>query len=299
MNWTPLNIADVLNAPRPVLDCVLPGLPVGTVGNLVAPGSTGKTQFLLQLAVARCLGLPAIGGLFPAARPEHVLMVVAEENAIIMTQRLHDLVDGLVEQGLFAGAQRADLIAELNTRLRLFPLTGQDVRLVKDACFTEVLTRLVKLGEGVRLVIADPLRRFHDGDENDSGAMTQLVQAFEHIAQQTGAAVLLSHHTSKAAVLNGQGESQQAGRGSSALTDGVRWQANLTGMSTKAANELRLAENEARFYVRFDISKSNYGPPQAPVWLRRQANGVLTRSELPGARSRKPTKESAREVVYD
>lgn len=51
MNWTPLDITDALNAPRPVLDCVLPGLPVG---NLVAPGVTSKTQFLSQLAVSRC-----------------------------------------------------------------------------------------------------------------------------------------------------------------------------------------------------------------------------------------------------
>jgi hypothetical protein len=57
MSWLPLDIATALRSPRPVLDCVLPGLPVGTVGNLVAPGATGKTQLLLQLAVARCLGL--------------------------------------------------------------------------------------------------------------------------------------------------------------------------------------------------------------------------------------------------
>lgn len=300
MNWIPLDIIEALNAPRPVLDCVLPGLPVGTVGNLVAPGATGKTQFLIQLAVARCLGLPALGGLFPTAAPENVLLIVAEENALIMRQRLHDVTAWLVEEGLFPTLRREEVVAQLQARLRLFPLSGQDVRLVKDGCYTEVLSGMVKLAGNTRLVIADPLRRFHDGDENDSGAMTQLVQGFEHIAQQAGAAVLLAHHTSKAATLNGQGESQQAARGSSALTDGVRWQANLTSMSTKTASELGLPESEARLYVRFDISKSNYGPPQAPVWLRRQAHGVLTRSELPGQRSRKlSAKPNPREVTYD
>lgn len=93
MSWAPLNIARALTDARPVLDLVLPGLPVGTVGNLVAPGATGKTQFLLQLAVSRGLGLPALGGLFPAAQPENVLFLAAEEQEaaqqILAGGRLH------------------------------------------------------------------------------------------------------------------------------------------------------------------------------------------------------------------
>lgn len=49
MTWAPLNIAYPLTQPRPTLDLVLPGLPVGTVGNLVAAGATGKTQFFCTL----------------------------------------------------------------------------------------------------------------------------------------------------------------------------------------------------------------------------------------------------------
>lgn len=300
--WTPLNITEALTAPRPVIDCVLPGMPIGTVGNLVAPGATGKTQFLIQLAVARSLGLPAMGGLFPAAAPEKVTLLVAEELDVIMRQRLHDVVAWLLGDGLFPVLSRTELVARLQANLTLFPMSGKDVRLVRDGIYTGVLHKLIEVGHGSRLIIADPLRRFHDGDENDSGAMTQLVQGFEHIAQQAGAAVLLAHHTSKAATLNGQGDSQQAGRGSSALTDGVRWQANLTGMPSKTALDLGMPAEEARFHVRFDISKSNYGAPQAPVWLRRLINGVLTCCELPEAepvnrtKGSKPTRQ--REIAY-
>lgn len=298
MSWSALNIAEALTAARPTLDLVLPGLPVGTVGNLVAPGATGKTQFLLQLAVSRCLGLPALGGLFPAAQPEKVLFLAAEEQEVVMRQRLHDLTAWLVEDGLFPSRTRAEVVDALDQRLKLFPLTGQDVCLLSDGDYTEVLSRIGKLAQGSRLLIADPLRRFHDGDENDSAAITQLVQGFERIAMATHGAVLLAHHTSKAATLGGQGEIQQAARGSSALTDGVRWQANLSGMPTKTAAELGLAADEARLLVRFDISKSNYGAPQAPAWLRRLPGGILTKTTLPDERQgakRRP----GREVRYD
>jgi len=298
MSWAALNITKALTDARPTLDLVLPGLPVGAVGNLVAPGATGKTQFLLQLAVSRCLGLPALGGLFPAAQPENVLFLAAEEQEVVMRQRLHDVTAWLVEDGLFPSQTRAEIVEALSQRLRLFPLTGQDVCLLSDGNYTEVLTRIGKLAQGNRLVIADPLRRFHDGDENDSGAMTQLVQGFERIAIATQGAVLLAHHTSKAATLGGQGEIQQAARGSSALTDGVRWQANLTGMPTKTATELGLGADESKFLVRFDISKSNYGAPQAPAWLRRMPGGILTKTTLPDERhgaKRRP----GREVRYD
>lgn len=298
MSWAPLNIARALTDARPVLDLVLPGLPVGTVGNLVAPGATGKTQFLLQLAVSRSLGLPALGGLFPAAQPENVLFLAAEEQEIVMRQRLHDVTAWLVEEGLFPSRTRAEVVEALSQRLTLYPLTGQDVCLLSDGDYTEVLSRMGKLAQGNRLVIADPLRRFHDGDENDSGAMTRLVQGFERIAMATQGAVLVAHHTSKAATLGGQGEIQQAARGSSALTDGVRWQANLTGMPAKTATELGLGADEAKFLVRFDISKSNYGAPQAPTWLRRLPGGILTKTTLPDERhgaKRRP----GRELRYD
>lgn len=298
MMWTALNIAHALTQPRPTLDLVLPGMPVGTVGNLVAPGATGKTQFLLQLAVSRCLGLPTLGGLFPEAPPENVLFLAAEEQEVVMRQRLHDITHWLIEDGLFPSRTRSDVVTELDERLRLFPLSGHNVQLLSEGGITDALNRIAKLGDGCRLVIADPLRRFHDGDENDSGAMTQLVQGFERIAMKTKAAVLVAHHTNKAATLSGQGEAQQAARGSSALTDGVRWQANLSSMSSKTAMDLGISPDDARFLVRFDISKSNYGAPQAPAWLRRLPGGVLTKTTLPNERNTK-RRTTARTVTYD
>lgn len=281
MTWAPMNVREALTSPRPTLDLVLPGLPTATVGNLVAPGATGKTQFLLQLAICRCLGLPSLGGLFTEAKPEAVLFLAAEEQEIIMRQRLHDIVDWLVGRNLFPEKTRESVIDELHYRFKLFPLSGNDVRLLDNGCDTHTTEKISQLGEGSRLIIVDPLRRLHDGDENDSSAMTQLVQCLERIAIHTNAAVLVAHHTSKSAAFNGQSESQQAARGSSALTDGVRWQANLSPMSPKLAQIQNIPIDEARYYINFSISKTNYGAPQAPVWLKRLSCGVLTKTHIP------------------
>ncbi len=180
MSWSALNISKALTDARPKLDLVLPGLPVGTVGNLVAPGATGKTQFLLQLAVSRCLGLPALGGLFAAAQPENVLFLAAEEQEVVMRQRLHDVTAWLVEEGLFPSRTRADVVDELSQRLRLFPLTGHDVCMLNDGNYTEVLSRISKLAKGSRLVIADPLRRFHDEHSHRHGAACLSVICHPH-----------------------------------------------------------------------------------------------------------------------
>jgi RecA-family ATPase len=109
------------------------------------------------------------------------------------------------------------------------------------------------------------------------------------------AAVVFVHHTSKAATLNGFSDQQSAGRGSSALTDGVRWQCNLAGMSAEEAASKGL-ENDRRFLVRLEISKANYIPPFPTTWLRRLRGGVLTKvdslappsppSKRPAARQR-------------
>jgi hypothetical protein len=69
-------------------------------------------------------------------------------------------------------------------------------------------------------------------------------------------------------------------------------------MSAKTAAELGLSADDARFLVRFDISKSNYGAPQAPAWLRRLSGGVMTKTALPNERSPK-RRTAAREVSYD
>lgn len=272
--------ATLKNAP-PRIDFVLPGLPRGATGALVASGGTGKTTFGLQTAVSLAIGLPVAGGAFPAPeQPCKTVLLAAEEDGRILHHRLHAIRDWLCERELSlpdgSRLSQEELVERLEANLLLYPGAGHEVRLLKRGSRTQLFDKLVERCASARLVLLDPVRRLHDGNENDSGDMTAVVEVGEGLAQTANAAIVFVHHTSKAATLNGFSDQQGAGRGSSALTDGVRWQCNLVGMTEREASENGIG-NDRRFLVRLEISKANYIPPFPSTWLRRLRGGVLTK----------------------
>jgi RecA-family ATPase len=131
------------------------------------------------------------------------------------------------------------------------------------------------------------------------------VQALESIAGATGATTLAAHHTTKASRARGATVDGTAGRGSSALFDGTRWQCSLASEPLKhddSDTRERLGE-----VVTFTVSKSNYGRKPDPIVLRRDLdNGgalvPLDEADLEttkNARGRDPareTKQAAKEA---
>lgn len=285
MTLVPLNLSKVLSSPPPALDFVLPGLPAGAVGALVAPGSSGKSFFTLQLAAALALGIPVAGGALPApTKTGKTVLLASEESRAMLAVRLHALIAWLESANDFLPLEerieRERVVAVLSEHLQVYPLAGETIRLLEDGVVTPRLGEIAELCEGARLVVIDPLRRFHSGDENGSADMTAIVQAIESITHRTGCAALITHHTNKAATLSGNGDIQQAIRGSSALTDAIRWQANLVAMSETEAERFSVDANKRKYFVRLELSKANYIEPTAGVWMRRQLGGCLERVEL-------------------
>jgi len=279
-----LDIRHTLTTPPPALDHVLPGLLTGTVGLLVAPGAAGKTTLLTQLACDIAAGAPVGGGILTSGllnpAGERVVCFLAEESKAIMHHRLQAALGGTATMPAFQTKNSRHSLAErLASNLCIYPLagTGQQLRCVDgDGSVTDELKRMLAACDGARLVIIDPLRRFHAGEENDSGHMSSVVSAFEYVARQAGAAVILSHHANRGSVFNGGGDQASAARGSSALTDGARWQANLSGISDRVALHCRIADAERQLHVQLDIAKANYVAAKQPVVLRRNpATGAL------------------------
>ena len=279
---TPLNVVAVLASPPPQPDFVLPGLPLGSVGLLVGRGGVGKTFFGMSLGSAIALGLQPLNGLFDSAPEGRTVFLCAEESPELLAGRLHHLVGGLSEDAAFplaAPSRRERVIQALSARFSLFPMAGKDARLLIERRATHLCELLTVYAKGARLLIVDPLRRLHDGDEIDPSAMTQLVQLFERIAQQAGCAVLVMHHINKSSSQNGLASTVDAVRGSTALVDGVRWVANLEVMGEKDAARFGVEEEQRRDYLRFDVTKSNYAAPQPTRWLKRGSGGVLGLAE--------------------
>ena len=267
----PIDVASaLLHKPAP-LDHVLPGLLAGDVGLLVAPGGSGKGFLALEIAVSVALGLPLAGGAWPAPeKTGRVVYLAGEDTPAVLSHRLYALGQWLSESGPM-------LLEHFAKQFALHSLVGTIPEIVSEEGQRGPWWQTIRqVAEGARLLILDPLARMHSGEENASAIMTRLVQHIEAIAQETGSSILVLHHTNKVSALSGTGEVQQAARGSSALTDAVRWQGNLSGMPQAVAKEIGLPEDRRRFWLRLSLSKSNYVAPLADTWLRRGEGGILT-----------------------
>lgn len=253
-----ISLKAVLGKPPTALEFVLPGFVSGTVGALVSPGGVGKSYWALAVAVAMSAGTKAadLTGLKPGEG--RVLLLSKEDPLPALEQRIHAIASVLPRGVSYAGVDYRSCV-------------GMDID-VMDAGWFEVLR---EAAAGVRLVILDTLTRFHRLDENSAQDMNRLLGQLERLAAESGASILFLHHTSKAAAVNGHAALQQAARGSSVLVDNARWSAFLAVMTEQEARKFEIPPAERVNYVRWNISKQNYGPAIADVWYRRGEGGVL------------------------
>lgn len=247
-----------------------PGLlPVGKVGMLIAEGGAGKTMALFQLAVAvstatRWLGtfdcaIPDSGG---GVRSGRVLLVVGEEDCDECHRRCYRARAAAVTPEPATGSVGVIALAGVPCAL----LERDERANLRESAFCGRLRAEVVCG-GWDLVIVDPLSRFAGPDaEVDSAAATRFVQLLESLTCGGRTTVLVAHHTNKLSRRGGAVDAS-AGRGSSALVDGVRWQCSLGVERLELEDEAereRLGE-----VVTWAHSKSNYSRRAEPVLLRR------------------------------
>lgn len=247
-------------------------LPLGKVGLLVAAGGGGKTMALIQLMITVAVGGKWLGTL-DVATPGPVLAILAEEDQEEVQRRIYNAA-----RALSTVTPEPDAIVTM-------PLAGVPSAMVcrdahgnsTDAPFLiwlrALLAKKAEAGWRPRLVIVDPLSRFAGADaEKDNAQATRFVEALESLAVQTGATILVAHHSNQNARQEGTKASASLARGVTGLTDGVRWAAHLSaegvpGLDTET--KIRLGE-----VVTLSFVKSNYSRKADAINLRRDpANG--------------------------
>lgn len=238
-------------------------LPVGKVGMLIGEGGVSKTMALIALGLAVATGSDWLGT-YSVTKPGRVLMILGEEDAEEVHRRLYH-------------AGKAGRVAppELGSVVVL-PLSGVPCTMIEtdnhgnpqDAAFLLWLRGYVKASGPFDLIIVDPLSRFAGVDaETDNAAATRFVQALESLATETGADVIVCHHTNKTSRQAGTPASGAAARGSSAFYDGVRWAAALTAERVKTEGPEEAAHIGE--VVTLTVVKSNYSMKGDPLLLRR------------------------------
>lgn len=284
-----LDVEYMLRNRPPVPDYVLPGLHAGTVGMLAGPGGAGKTMLELQLSVAVAVGVSPLDGVLSGwapgqwePRPGRVVLFAAEEAPHEVWRRLHAVVHHLSASESCPAP--LELLGLLRENLHLYAPGGTLPTLLMNAdrSSTEQVNNLKRAAEGARLVILDPARQLHAADENDSASMNAFVGILRCVAEASGAAVVVAHHTNRAAAQFGMGDAAGAARGSTALTDAVRWQVNISRLTKEAANAHGVDPEERGQYVLLDTAKANYVASQRSLLLARRAGGVLVPVEPSG-----------------
>lgn len=263
--WRRISWIEARREPPPEVDFCLPNFLAGSVGVVAAQAGIGKTSLLLQIAAAVAAGVPVAGDLL-AVPPMtgRVAFLATEDPPAILQRRAHFLIRSLEAQGY------GDNIAQRLEKGLLFHSLRSHVPnlLGKGNIGESGIDRLTMLARESRLLILDPIRRFHLCDEQDFAQMSLLFGLLSDIAADTGCSILFSHHVPQP--LSAADQDEPAGAlGTSAFVNATRWVLNLTDMSRQEAEQHHIAPETRRDYVRASFTKSNYGPPLRARWLKR------------------------------
>lgn len=249
----------------------------GIVAMLVGSGGVGKTHALAQLAISIATGIPWFGK-YPVESTGHVFMGMGENSEEDIHRLLRKIVKKLfLQQETFF---KENPLVEASKRLAVASFNGADSSFIYKGQPTqpyEILLQELKEKEpkeGWSCIILDPISRFLGADaETDNASATRFIALLERLTLELKGhpTVLFGHHMNKNAG-TARNTDQAAARGSSAITDGVRWQANLERVRKNTGNDEE--EYELDQVVLRGV-KSNFTAILPPQRLRKDENGVL------------------------
>ncbi|MDR2352353.1 MAG: helicase RepA family protein [Deltaproteobacteria bacterium] len=266
-----LNIMSQYSNSPPDADFIFEGFRNKNVGSIVGPGASGKSFFVLEIAKAVACGKnypqADLLEIKPGGPPSKVVFFTAEDTEVLLWERNFAI-------GSFFSPEVKKIIDQ---NLHIFSTYGVKTDLLDAEEGPKNIETIIRCCHGSRLIIFDPLRCFHTADENDNGTMASLIEIFKKISDETGAAVLFTHHTNKVSTLNKEKQeaSQTAARGASSLTDLVRFVTTFFGMSEKTAEEFDIEEQNRRLYAVSQAVKINGAMIPGKKFYIRKEGGVL------------------------
>jgi hypothetical protein len=226
---------------------------VGTAGH-------GKTTLAVVEALAIAIGRPLLG-----IQPEEQTKVwlwngedpLDELNLRIEAAMLHHGItpDKIAGQLFVNGRESRIVIAE---QTRAGTVIAQPVvdRLIGD----------IKAA-GIGAVVIDPMIKSHRVGENDNAAVDVVVGEWNAVAEATGTAIELLHHTRKSGAARSGDLTIDDARGASALISASRSARILNRMTKEDAANLGIPEPTAWRYFRIDNGKASMAPaPDKADW---------------------------------
>lgn len=253
-------------------------IPRGIVGMLAGAGGVGKTHFLTQLAISVASGDMFLGK-YLIQKIGHAFLALGENTE----DDIHRLLRKTYKK-MYPTAELQASKSDLCQRLATMSVMGMDASLIDDRnkpteFYGELLSELKgkEPDAGWDLIILDPISRFlGPRAETDNAAATQTMALLERMCIELKGKplVLFGHHMNKSGV-GGSVTDQTSARGSSAITDAVRWHANLEKIPVEST-----ASQPTKEYVpnkiKFRVVMSNHTAIPPAETLTRDDFGNLT-----------------------
>jgi RecA-family ATPase len=132
--------------------------------------------------------------------------------------------------------------------------------------------------EGWSCIIFDPISRFLGAEaETDNASATQFIALLENLilVLKGRPTIILGHHMNKSGV-SGTNTDQAAARGSSALTDAVRFQINLEKKLASVSGNKSTEKTYEKDKIWMRYVKTNFTAPIPDQTLKKDPYGVLT-----------------------
>ena len=247
----------------PVRPWIVPGVMLARHTHmLVAPGSSGKSLFTLQMAIMLATG-QQWGDMKPKRRCRTLVINVEddidEQRRRLAAARSIMNPDAALLKGMIHLAEEPETIVVA----KVDPAKKSVVTapIVADLC------RYIRRNK-IDVLIVDPFAETFEGDENSNSEVKWAMKVWrDDIARATGCAVYLVHHTVKYA--SGGAGNADVIRGAGAIVNSTRISSTLFTMTEEEAKALGIPADERNMYVRFDDAKVNQSLKKEARWFEK------------------------------
>lgn len=253
----------------PAPDWVVEGLEPGDVGALTAPGGQGKSMLCLNLAIAVASG-NKLFGLWDVSRAGDVVYLYAEDSSATMHRRFHAM-NALEPRGYDNLVLSHLHFLNVRTRPPQLAIRGSQGLVLEQKDVLAALDQALSAIDHPRLIIMDPLVKFHALEENSNGEMDQYLTLLGSIAHQAQCAVIFTHHITKGRL----SKNQESARGAGAIINEARWQAALSPLDDDELKLYGIDTDEAWRYLTLSTPKINGAAKLPTLLLERGEGGVL------------------------
>lgn len=261
-------------------------LPKGIVAMIAGAGGLGKTHLLAQLAISVATGTPWLETYTTtkycgADKKGNVFLGLGENQYDDIQRVLYKAAKKIRNHN--PDIVETDPLLEAGKRIMPYSFCGQNAAFIEDGkpsrYFHDFKRRLIECApkDGWTLIILDPVSRLMGADaESDNAAATRFIALLEELTIDLpgNPTILFAHHVNKGAVKGSENEASQAdARGSSAITDGVRWQLNLKKYTEGNGTNKKTDPRK----VTLEMTKSNFTILSLPMTICKDWEGFLTR----------------------